>query len=75
MSGNAIQLAHAGRIWLGSVFCDPSAVEMRNGARLSSVEFTLLSPSGPASRTSDGEYLFWAEFLCHTNLQVQKVGD
>ena len=55
-----------------SVFCDPSAAEMRSGARLPSVEFTLLSRSGPTSRTPDGEYLFWAEFLCHTNLRVQE---
>ncbi len=57
---------------LRSILCDPYAAEMRTGARLPSAEFTLLSRSSPTGRTSDAEYLFWAEFFCHTNLHVQK---
>src|SRR5580765_2409632 len=29
-------------------------------------------PEQPPDRTSDGEHLLWAEFVCHTNLHVQK---
>ena len=47
------------------IFCGQSAVEMRSHTRLPAAEFTLLSRSGPAGRTSDGEYLFGAEFSSH----------
>ena len=57
---------------LRSILCDPYAVGMRTGARSPSAEFTLLSRSSPIGRTSDAEYLFWAEFFCHTNLDAQK---
>ena len=50
-----------------SVFCDQSAIEMRSHARLPRAEFTLLSRSGTASRTSDGEYLFWSDYFFHQN--------
>jgi hypothetical protein len=42
------------------VFCDHSAVMVRIGTRLSSAEFALFPSFGSASRTRDGEYLFWA---------------
>src|ERR1700733_4198391 len=51
---------------LRPILCDPYAVAMRSGARLSSAQLTLLSRSSPTGRTSDGERLFWAEFFCHT---------
>lgn len=50
-----------------SVFCDQSAIEMRSHARLPRAEFTHLSRSGTASRTSDGEYLFWSDYFFHQN--------
>jgi len=59
-------------IVLWSILCDPYTVAMRTGARLPSAEFTILSRSSPTGRTSDAEYLFWAEFFCHTNLNVEK---
>ena len=55
-----------------SILCDPYAVAMRTGARLTGAEFAPLSRRSPTGRTSDAEYLFWAEFFCHTNLHVQK---
>jgi hypothetical protein len=58
---------------LGSIFCDQSAVEMRSRARLPSAEFTLLSRSGPAGRTSDDEYLFGDEFSSHIILISSKT--
>ena len=48
-----------------SIFCDQSAGYVRIIARLASAKFTLLPRSGSASRTADGEDLFWAEFLFH----------
>ena len=60
------------RVVLRSILCDPYPVAMRIGARLASAKFTLLPRSSPTSRTSDSEYLFWAEFFCHTNLHVQQ---
>src|SRR5579863_61197 len=45
---------------------------MRTGARLPSAEFALLSRSSPTGLTSDAEHLFWDEFFCHTNLNVQR---
>ena len=60
------------RLCYGSILCDPYTVAMRTGARLPSAKFTILSRSSPTGRTSDGEDLLWAEFLCHTNLRVQK---
>ena len=60
-------------IVLRLVFCYQSAIAMRIGARLASAKFTLLPRSGSTSRTANSEYLFWAEFFCHTNLHVQKV--
>jgi len=48
-----------------SILCDPYAVEMRSHAQLPSAEFTLLSRSGPTSRTLNSERLLWAEFFCH----------
>src|SRR5450755_3317093 len=45
---------------------------MRIVASLASAKFTLLSRSSSASRTADGEYLFWAEFLFHRKPQVKK---
>jgi hypothetical protein len=56
------------------VLCYQSAVAMRVGARLASAKFTLLPRSGSTGRTANREYLLWAEFFCHTNLHVQKVG-
>jgi hypothetical protein len=47
---------------------------MRFRARLASAKLTLLSGSGSASRTGEGEYLFWAEFLFHHKLQCTKGG-
>jgi hypothetical protein len=41
---------------------------------LAGAEFTLLPRSGSTGRTANREYLLWAEFFCHTNLHVQKVG-
>jgi hypothetical protein len=61
-------------IVLRLVLCYQSAVAMRVGARLASAKFTLLPRSGSTGRTANSEYLFWAEFFCHTNLHVQKVG-
>src|ERR1035438_1878262 len=58
---------------LGLVFCDQSAVEMWIGTRLAGAKFTLLSRSGPTSRTSNSEHLLWAEFFCHTNLPLCTV--
>ena len=66
------------RTWFGGVllrmiFCDPHALAMRTGAHLARAKFTLLSRSGPTSRTANGEHLLRAEFFCHTNLDVQKL--
>jgi len=60
-------------IVLWSILCDPYAVAMRTGARLPSAEFTILSRSSPTGRTSDAEYLFWAEFFCHTTSTYKRV--
>jgi hypothetical protein len=43
---------------------------MRIGSQLARAEFTLLSRSGTACRTADGEYLFRAEFLFHHKLPL-----
>src|SRR5580658_4040254 len=48
-----------------SIVCDQFAIQVRSIARLAGAKFTLLPRSGSASRTADGEYLFWAEFLFH----------
>jgi hypothetical protein len=58
---------------LRPILSDPYAVAMRSGARLSSVEFTLLSRSSPTGRTSDGEHLSWAEFFCHTTSAYKRA--
>ena len=47
---------------------------MRLGARLASSKFTLLSRTSSASRTADGEYLFWAEFPLHRKPPSKKGG-
>lgn len=44
------------------------AVAMWIGTRLAGAKFTLLSRSGPTSRTSNREHLLGAEFFRHTNL-------
>ena len=55
---------YSGRIGISAhailVFCDHSAVMVRIGTWLSSAEFALFPSFGSASRTRDGEYLFWA---------------
>ena len=56
-----------------SIFCDQSAVYVRIIARLTSAKFTLLPRSGSTSRTADGEYLLWVEFLFHRKPQCTKV--
>jgi len=53
--------------------CDPHALAMWTGARLTCAKFTLLSRSGSTSRTANSKHLIRAEFFCHTNLHVEKV--
>ena len=57
----------------GSICCNQSAVAMRLGARLASAKLALLSRSSATSRTTYGEYLFWAQFPIHHKLPVQKA--
>jgi hypothetical protein len=61
-----------GGVLLTLIFCDPHAVAMRGGARLTSAEFTLFTRSGSTSRTANSQHLLRAEFFCQTNLHVQK---
>ena len=58
---------------LGSILCDRFAVAKLSHARLPSAEFTLLSRCSPTGRTSDSEYLFWAEFFCHQTSTYKRV--
>ena len=54
------------RSWVLAQFCcDQSAVAMRLFAGLTSAQLALLSRLGTTSRTTDSEYLFWAEFSFH----------
>jgi hypothetical protein len=48
---------------VGSICCDQSAVTMRLGAGLASAKNALLPRSSTASRTTDCEYLFLADFF------------
>jgi len=41
---------------------------MRLGARLASTKLTLFPRSSTTSRTTDSEYLFWAEFPLHEEI-------
>jgi len=56
----------------GLVCCIQSAVTMRIGAGLASTKLTLLSWFSATRRTSDGEYLFRAEFLFHSTNSMYK---
>jgi len=52
-------------ILAGLIFCDHAAVTVSIRTRQASAELTLLPRLGSASRTTDGEYLFWATFFRH----------
>ena len=47
------------------ICCYQSSIPMRLCARLASSKLTLLRRSSTTSRTTDSEYLFWAEFFLH----------
>lgn len=57
---------------LESILCNRYAVALQSHARWPSAEFTPLCRINPTGRTSDSEYLFWAEFFWCKNLHVQK---
>jgi hypothetical protein len=63
--GNVLATVLLRFVGLGSICCDQSAVAMRLAARLASIKLTLLPRTSTASRTTDSEYLFWAEFFFH----------
>ena len=53
-----------------SICCGQSAVTMWVGARLASCKLTLFTRCSTTSRTTDSEYLFWAEFLFHGEIMI-----
>jgi len=63
--GNVLDTVLLRIVGLGSICCDQSAVSMRLAARLASINLTLLPRTSTTSRTTDSEYLFWAELFLH----------
>src|SRR5690349_25115542 len=57
----------AGAVNLGLNFCQQSAVTMWLGAGLAGRKLTLLPWTCTTGRTTDSEYLLWAEFFFRCN--------